>query len=188
MGTFENLTDRELINIINDNNSDEFDVEQAKEEIHTRYSYMPKYMLKRCRLIYHSYEEEDLIHHGHFLITDAINKYRPNSTCEFKAFLFHVLRKGILNQFFQKDKFRKKEITLTMYCAEQTLTTIDSLNERQTKLSAYDDLMLEEKISNLKENLSESEYNCVIARCLGASYKETAKAFGYTVKKVDYNS
>ena len=56
---------------------------------------------------------------------------------------------------------------------------------KSTDLKAYEILMLEEQVESIKNHLSESEYNCIMARYFGASYKETAQTFGYTVKQVD---
>ena len=185
MTCFDKLDDRKLIEIIKDENSSENDVERAKEIIFERYMYMPKYMLKYLRLKYAAHEEEDLIHHGYLLITTGINSYDHVNGCAFKSFLFHVIRKGMLNQFFQKDKYRKNELSLTSVCDEHDLTTVDSLSKKSTELRAYEVLMLEEQVKSIKNHLSESEYNCIMARYFGASYKETAKTFGYTVKQVD---
>lgn len=185
MYSLKGLDDRQLLEIIKDKTKDELIIEEAKELIYERYSYMAKYMLKHLRLQYSKYEEEDLIHHGYLLITNAINSYDLNYHCAFKSFLFHVLRKGMLNQFFQKDKFRNKETVMTSVCDEHDFSTIDSLNMQSQALSAYDELILSEQVDIIKSHLSESEYNCVMARYFGASYKETAKTFGYTVKQVD---
>ena len=182
---FDKLDDRKLVAIIKDENSSEMDIEDAKEVIFERYLYMPKYMLKYLRLKYAPHEEEDLIHHGYLLITTGINSYDHVNGCAFKSFLFHVIRKGMLNQFFQKDKFRKNELSMTNVCDEHDFTTIDSLSKKSTNLNAYEVLMLDEQVKSIKSHLTESEYNCIMARYFGASYKETAKTFGYTVKQVD---
>lgn len=179
------LDDRMLIAIIKDEHSDEFDVEEAKEIIFKRYEYMPKYMLKKLRLKYSQSEETDLILHGNSLIVNAINSYDHINGCAFKTFVFYVIKKGILNQFFQKDKFRKNELPMTNVCDEYDFSTFDSLSNKSTDLKAYEILMLEEQVKSIKNHLSESEYNCIMARYFGASYKETAQTFGYTVKQVD---
>lgn len=179
------LDDRELIAVIRDNTNNEFIIEEAKEIIFERYTYMTKYMLKYLRLQYSKYEEEDLIRQGLLLISEAINKYDIVHGCAFKSFLFYVLKKGLLNQFFQKDKYRKNELTLTSICDEYDYSTIDSLSNKSDELYAYDELAMIETVSRIKNNLSESEYNCIMARYYGASYKETAKTFGYSVKQVD---
>lgn len=74
---------------------------------------------------------------------------------------------------------------MTSVCDEHDFSTIDSLNMQSQALYAYDELILSEQVDIIKSHLSESEYNCVMARYFGASYKETAKTFGYTVKQVD---
>lgn len=185
MDNMDKLDDRKLVGIIKDENSSAMEIEYAKEIIYERYSYMPKYMLKYLRLKYKPHEEEDLIHHGYLLILNGIDSYNHINGCAFKSFLFHVIRKGMLNQFFQKDKFRKNELAMTNICDDYDFSTIDSLRKKATSLDAYDILMLEEQVETIKNHLTESEYNCVMARYFGASYKETASTFGYTVKQVD---
>ena len=181
----EKLNDIDLIKIIKDENNDEMIIDESKEIIFKRYSYLSKYMLKYLRLKYEPHEEEDLIYHGYLLINTGINSYDYTKGCPFKSFIFNVIKKGMLNQFFQKDKFRKNELPMSNVCDEHDYTTIDSLSKKTISLSAYDELMLKEEVTGIKNHLTESEYNCIMARYFGASYKDTAKTFGYTVKQVD---
>lgn len=185
MISLEKMDDISLIKIIKDESSSELLVDEAKEIIFKRYSYLSKYMLKHLRLKYAPCEEEDLIFHGYLLINTGINSFDYTKGCPFKSFVFNVIKKGMLNQFFQKDKFRKNELAMSNMCDDHDFSTIDSLSKKSTSLSVYDDLMLEEQVSGIRSHLTESEYNCVMARYFGASYKETAKTFGYTVKQVD---
>lgn len=185
MKDLNKLDDRQLVAIIKDEHSNAFDIEEAKEIIFERYKYLPKFMLKYLRLKYAPNEEEDLICHGYLLIVNGINSYDHINGCAFKSFLFYVIKKGMLNQFFQKDKFRKNELTMTNVCDEYDFSTIDSLSGKSTELNAYEIMMLEEQVDGIRNHLSESEYNCIMARYFGASYKEIAQTFGYTVKQVD---
>ena len=182
---FAKLEDAKLVEIIKCGHNNEDDIESAKEEIFKRYQYMPKYMLKYLRLKYPPHEEEDLISHGNLLITTGINSYDYENGCAFKSFLFHVIKKGMLNKFFQKDKYRKHELPMTTVCDEHDFTTVDSLSKKSTSLEAYDIAIMDEEVKRIKKHLTESEYNCIMARYYGASYKETAQKFGYTVKQVD---
>ncbi|MGU8834091.1 sigma-70 family RNA polymerase sigma factor (plasmid) [Clostridium perfringens] len=187
MRDLSKLNDTELFNVINDTESNnELIIDEAKEVLVKRYEYMTKYMLKYLKLKYNQNEEEDLIQQGYLLINNAINSYRVEKGCAFKSFLFHVIKKGILNQFFQKDKFRKNELTLTSICDEYDFfSTVDTMSSNVSQHNTYDELILEEKMNLIKKHLTESEYNCVIARYYGVSYKEISNAFGYTVKQVD---
>lgn len=185
MVNLENMDETSLFKIIKDENSSEMLVDEAKEIIFKRYSYLAKFILKKLRLIYAPCEEEDLICHGYLLINTAINNYDYTVGCPFKNYSYRVIEKGILNQFFQKDKFRNKELVMSNMCDDHDFSTVDSLSKKTTSLSVYEDLILKEQVAGIKDHLTESEYNCVMARYFGASYKETAKTFGYTVKQVD---
>ena len=181
----ENLSDEELITFIQDESNDSFSIDQAKEIIFLRYQHAPMRVIRELRLKYQKYEEIDLVHQGYLSITAAINAFKIERKCPFKVFVFRVIKRGLLNQYYHKDKHRHKELTMTYVCDDHDFSTIDSLSGNPIESSVYNNIMLEEEVDNMKSRLTESEYNCIMARYYGASYKETAKIFGYTVKQVD---
>lgn len=185
MENLRELDDKDVICIIKNESLDEHIREEAREVIFERYDYMPKYILRKLRLKYKSYEEEDMIQQGYLLISKAIICYDYEKGCAFKSFLFFVLKKGHLSHYFQKNKYRFNELTLSDICEENDISTMDNLSKKTVELNSYDQLMLEDLLNKVKKNLTQSEYNCIMARYFGASYKDISKAFGYTLKQVD---
>lgn len=172
----EELTDEQLTQLVKQGD------ELAFEEITIRYLYLINTLAKQYYTS--GYDINDFTQEGLLGLLSACKSYNENGTASLKSYITVCIRNVFVS--LVRKNGTQKEIP------ESQLVSIDEIDA-----SAFNDenadpekLLLNKEhlnglLSQLKNNLSQMEWNVLTLYIAGYSYSEIAKALDVTLKSVD---
>lgn len=170
----KNNDDFQLISMIRDGD------EAAMEEIILKYKSMVEAIA--MKYIYSPLEKDDLVQEGMIGLLAAINSYTYNKGTQFKTYANICVNNAVQNAI--KKVSRLKDIP-----QENTVSLDDDYLEYCAALSAEDEYLAQESVSNLSEalyeKLSKFENEVIKLHMTGCSYTEIARKLDKNPKAID---
>lgn len=159
--------------------------QETLEALYQKYEYMYGYAMYKAKLHIKPGEEIEYKHHGHCLMSKAISTFDDSKGCKFKSFLFCVLYRGYISKYFQTDKYKFKEVPVIPIIEGDDYATFDILLADMVEDSPFKNIEIDNLMIELQNALTDIEYQCVMARVFGMSYKEISEMTGLSIKQVD---
>lgn len=185
---YNNENDYELLYLISENNED------AKEIFFEKYR--PIVEVKAKKLFPYirnkGYELSDLIQEGMIGLSNSINDFREQKNVKFSTFanicIDRQLYSFIRDCSRQKHKILNDSMSIDSDYNKNGVPLVDAVYDEQNKNPEDSFIELSDKIElyeNIKNMLSDREYEVFQLRMQGFTYQEIASLIGGTTKSID---
>lgn len=181
------MSDSELIMYFNEND------ELAKDLLFERYSYIIEIILNKYKNIYRKLliDEQELYSEATVGFSDALINFQDNKNASLPTFITLCVERR-LYKIVKKYQTEKHKMTVSSYSLDDTfnydrplieLLSDESKNDPLKNLSEEESF--KELVENIKNDLSESEYEVFTLMLNGYDYKEIANILKKSSKQID---